>query len=98
MEKGEDKGKLNENLTRAGNYDGNIHGWFEYNKSDIRGQSKPEDNNQKEVDSYMNMFLIESTKARIQETLSNESIEEMMYEEDCFWNMEEITDWNDEKF
>ena len=25
-----------------------------------------------------------------------ESIEEMMYEEDRFWNMEEITDWNDD--
>ena len=44
-------------------------------------QSKPEDINLKEVDSYMDMFLMESTEARIQETLSNESIEEIMYEE-----------------
>ena len=39
---------------------------------------------------------MESKEAKLQETLSNESIEEMMYEEDRFWNMGEITDWNDE--
>ena len=57
-------------------------------------QSKPEDINLKEVDSYKDMFQMESSEARIQETLSSGSIEEMMYEEDRFWNIEEITDWD----
>ena len=47
-----------------------------------------------EVDSHKAMFPMESKEAKLQETLSNESIEEMMYEEDRFWNMEEITDWD----
>ena len=58
-------------------------------------QNNSEDIDLKEVDSYMDMFLMESTEAKIEEVLSAESIEEMMYEEDRFWNMEEITDWND---
>ena len=59
-------------------------------------QNNSEDIDLKEVDSYMDMFLMESTEAKIEEVLSAESIEEMMYEEDRFWNMEEITDWNDD--
>ena len=39
---------------------------------------------------------MESTEAKIEEVLSAESIEEMMYKEDQFWNMEEIKDWNDD--
>ena len=35
---------------------------------------------------------MENTEAEINETLS---IEDMMYEEDRFWNMNEITNWND---
>ena len=44
----------------------------------------------------MDMFLMENTEVKIKETLPEESIEDMMYEEDRFWNMNELTDWNDE--
>ena len=44
----------------------------------------------------MDMFLMENTEVEIKETLAEESIEDMMYEEDRFWNITELTDWNDE--
>ena len=40
---------------------------------------------------------METTEAKIEEILPEESIEDMMYEEDRFWNMTELTDWNDEE-
>ena len=43
----------------------------------------------------MDMFLMENTEVKIKETLPEESIEDMMYEDDRFWNMTELTDWND---
>ena len=49
-------------------------------------QRKTEEINLKEVDSYMDMFLMETTEAKIEEILPEESIEDMMYEEDRFWN------------
>ena len=48
-------------------------------------QNNSEDIDLKEVDSYMDMFLMESTEAKIEEVLSAKSIEERMYEEDQFW-------------
>ena len=39
---------------------------------------------------------MENTQAKIQDILPKEEIEEMMYEEDRQWNMEEIMDCNDE--
>ena len=59
-------------------------------------QHKIEEIDLKEVDSYMDMFLMENTEAEIKETLPEESIKDMMYEEDRFWNMNKLTDWNDE--
>ena len=53
-------------------------------------QPETEDINLKEVDNYMDMFLMESTEAKIQGILPSESTEEMMYEEVRYWNMEEI--------
>ena len=61
-----------------------------------RKQPESEDINLKEVDNYMDMFLMESTEAKIQEVLPSEDTEEMTYEGDRFWNMEEITEWDDE--
>ena len=51
-------------------------------------QRKTEEIDLKEVDSYMDMFLMESTEAKIEEILPEDSIEDMMYEEYQFWDKE----------
>ena len=40
--------------------------------------------------------MMETLDHTIQEEIPKEEIEDMMYEEDRYWNMEELTEWNDE--
>ena len=47
-------------------------------------------------DENLYMKLMETSDQTVQEVIPKEEIEDMMYEEDRYWNMEELTEWNDE--
>ena len=47
-------------------------------------------------DENLYMKLMETSDQTVQEIIPKEEIEDMMYEEDRYWNMEELTEWNDE--
>jgi hypothetical protein len=47
-------------------------------------------------DEHLEIGLMENLDHTIQEEIPDEEIENMMYEEDRYWNMDELTEWNDE--
>ena len=48
------------------------------------------------IDSYLDLGLMENKESEIKDTLEEELISKMMYEEERLWNMEEISQWDDE--
>ena len=55
-----------------------------------------EDIDLKCVEEYMDLFLMENTDSEVKDQIKKEEIPQMMYEENRLWNMEEITQRDDQ--